>query len=92
MLEVENAGEAEYLKQLILGVIHNLCHKHSPDSGTVCLCLVSLSVSLQACECVGGGECAFACSAYFIVHLTSLMCSASLRSCNCFHICEKVCE
>ncbi|XP_070194933.1 HEAT repeat-containing protein 1-like isoform X2 [Littorina saxatilis] len=32
VLEVENAGEAEYLKQLILGVIHNLCHKHSPDS------------------------------------------------------------
>lgn len=29
VLEVENAGEAEYLKQLILGVIHNLCHKKS---------------------------------------------------------------
>nr|KAG5705320.1 hypothetical protein BaRGS_010771 [Batillaria attramentaria] len=32
VLELESQGEAEYLKQLLLGVIYNLCHKHSPQS------------------------------------------------------------
>ncbi|XP_076462291.1 HEAT repeat-containing protein 1-like isoform X2 [Babylonia areolata] len=32
VLEVEDAGEGEYLKQLILGVIYHLCKKHKAES------------------------------------------------------------
>lgn len=35
VLELETQDDAEYLKQLILGVVHNLCRKHTPETGKI---------------------------------------------------------
>ena len=93
VLEEEDAGEADYLKQLILGAIYNLCKKQSQDTGKtlggVCEC-VCVCVSV----CGGGGErvCVCVCVSLSVsvpvvgVDVCIHLCPLSLHACC---ICNK---